>query len=477
MISKYTIMRLLPLMLPKLRTNSFLIFVIVFTPLLNAQETITLTLEKSVDLALRQNPELQIAEKKFLKAKAGVWEAYSTILPQLDAYANLDHAWQIQTSRIPNFIKPMLGPLAGTIPGIDEMPDFVDIAFGLENTLRTGATVTQPLFLGGAGMAGIQAAKASRRASEENLRLQKHSIILESSTAFYSCLLTEELVTVQEEALEQAKANLDVVTKRYNVGTASGFDKMRAEVDVANLEPDVIAARNNYQSALTQLRTILGLDRETQIDISGEFQYQEDEFGNMTLSELQESALSMRPEVKALTEQKYIARKGVTIARSNFLPKLFFQTDYSYLAMRDNLKFGQDDFSTGFSSTLNLQVPLFHGFRNSKQYQKAKLDFKMVMDTEKQLRDGIAAEVEVAYNNLQEAQQKFLSAEKTVALAEEALRLANLMYEEGANTQLDVLSSRLALTRARMSYVTSLFEYQVARYQLRKVTGQLEGVI
>ena len=95
----------------------------------------------------------------------------------------------------------------------------------------------------------------------------------------------------------------------------------------------------------------------------------------------------------------------------------------------------------------------------------------------KQLHDGIAAEVEVAYNNFQEAQQKFLSAQKTVELAEEALRLANLMYDEGASTQLDVLNSRLALTRARMSYATSLFEYEVARYQLRKVTGQLEGVI
>ena len=465
------------LRLSKMNSNFLLCFVIVFTSFLNAQETITLTVEKSVDLALKQNPELQIAEKEVLKAKAGVWETYSTILPQLDVYAKLDHAWEIQTSRIPNFLKPMLAPVASIIPGIDQMPDFVDIAFGLENTLRTGATVTQPLFLGGAGIAGIQAAKASRRASEENLRLQKQTLILESSRAFYSCLLSEELVKVQEEALNEAKANLEVVTKRYNVGTASGFDKMRAEVDAANLEPDVIVARNNYQSALTQLRTIIGLDRKTQIDISGEFQYQEDDFGNMTLSELQESALSMRPEVNVLIEQKYMATKGVTIARSNFLPKLFFQTDYSYLAMRDNLKFTGDDFSKGFTSSLNLQVPLFHGFRNSKQYQKARLDYKMMLDTEKQLRDGIAAEVEVVYNNFQEAQQKFLSAQKTVALAEEALRLANLMYEEGANTQLDVLNSRLALTRARMSYVTSLFEYQVARYQLRKVTGHLEGVI
>jgi outer membrane protein TolC len=188
-------------------------------------------------------------------------------------------------------------------------------------------------------------------------------------------------------------------------------------------------------------------------------------------------ALSDRPEIKAISERKKIAREGVVIARSNFLPKLFFLTDYSYLAMKNDLRFRQDDFSKGFYSAINLQVPLFHGFRSRKQYQKAKIDQKMMLDAEKQLRDAIIAEVEIGYNKFMEAKEKYLSASKTVEMATEALRLANLMYQEGANTQVDVLSSRLALTRARLSYATSLFEYQVARYQLRRAAGKLEGVI
>ena len=149
----------------------------------------------------------------------------------------------------------------------------------------------------------------------------------------------------------------------------------------------------------------------------------------------------------------------------------------AYLAMKNDLRFHQDDFSKGFYSGINLQVPLFHGFRSQKQYQKAKLDQKMMLDTEKQLRDAIIAEVEIAYNKFMEAKEKYLSASKTVEMATEALRLANLMYEEGANTQIDVLSSRLALTEAQMNFVSSLYEYQIARYQLRKVTGLLEGVL
>ena len=91
--------------------------------------------------------------------------------------------------------------------------------------------------------------------------------------------------------------------------------------------------------------------------------------------------------------------------------------------------------------------------------------------------DGLAAEVEIVKNQFHEAKEKYASAKESVSLAEEALRLANLMYEEGASTQLDVLNSQLALTRAKMNSVSSHYEYQMSRYQLRKVTGTLHGIL
>lgn len=454
--------------------SGFVIMVLLIPLTAFAQDIMVLDLERSIDIALKNNPNIKMAEKEVSKARAGVWEAFSNVLPQLDASANFQKAWEIQEQTIPNFIKMMLPP--GT-PGLDQYPDYVQIAFGIENTFRYGATVTQPIFLGGAGVAGIQLASAAKDAAEQSLEDQRQNLIYDAANAFYLCLLSKELVSVQDEAMGQAKANFDNVMKKYNVGMASGFDKMRAEVEVANLQPELITAKNNYQSALTQLKVILGLKRDGVIEVDGKFEYQEDEFGNMVLDDIQKIALKDRPVIRALSEQKYMTKKGVTLARSNFLPKLFFQTDYSYMAMRNDYKFTQDDFSKGFTSAISLQIPLFHGFRSSAQYQKARLDYRKMMDTEKQVYDGISAEAEFSYNKFQEAKQKYLSTKQTVDLATEALRLANMMYQEGVNTQLDVLSSQLALTRAKLSYVNSLYEYQTARYQLRKVTGKLKGVL
>jgi outer membrane protein TolC len=122
-----------------------------------------------------------------------------------------------------------------------------------------------------------------------------------------------------------------------------------------------------------------------------------------------------------------------------------------------------------------VQIPLFQGFESRSRLDQAQLDVRMTDDLERQVRDGIRAEVEISFQKLHEAFRKRDAARKTVELATEALRLANVLYEEGANTQLDVLGSRLALTSAQLSLLSASYEFVLAGYQLRKATGTLSG--
>ncbi len=436
-----------------------------------------LSLEQCVTMALNKNPDLRIAEKEWKKANAGIWESYSALLPSVDGHINYQHAWDIQTNTIPNFLKPMLGPLASMIPELADMPDYVELSFGVANTISYGATLTQPLFLGGAGVAGVRMAYAGAKAAEQNYESKKQGMIYQVTDAFYGCILARKMVEVQEDALAQAESNYDVVSKKYQVGSASGFEKMRSAVEVANLKPAVISAKHQYESALTGLRMLIGLEASEEIFIDGELSYLYDDYADAGLTGLQREALINRPELSALHAQKKLASNGVTIARSQFMPKVFFNTDYSYLGMRNDMRFTKDDYSKGFTSSLTLQMPLFHSFKESKQYQKAQFDYQITKDMEKQLTDAIMAEVEIAFNKLMETREKYQAANESIELAEEAMRLANLTYEEGASTQLDVLSSQLALTQAKMNHASALYEYLMARYMIRKVTGNLHTVI
>lgn len=439
-----------------------------------AEDPTVLTLESSVKLAMANNPAYQMKLKEVQKARAGVVESYSNLLPQINANASLQHAWDIQQTTIPNFIKAMVGPF---FPGVDQMPDFVRLSFGLENTMVYGASLTQPLFLGGAGLAGVRIGHSALRAAEQNLESARQMLIYQTASAFYGCLLAEQVAAVREETLMEAEKNLEVVRKKHEAGAASKFDLMRAEVNLANSRPDAISARNSHQNALTMLKMVLALPMDTEIKIDGQLLYADDDFTAYDLDWYQKLAKEQRPEVRALDQSKAIARQGVVIARSSFLPKIFFQTDYSYMGMRNDLKYVQDDFSKGFTSAVAVQMPLFTGFKSATQYQKARLDYRLMLDTEKQAEDGIAAEVEAAYHKVKEAKEKYLSANETVEMAKEAFRLAGMMYEEGANTQLDVFTAQLGLTSARLNYLSSLYEYQMARYALRRATGKLEQIL
>jgi outer membrane protein TolC len=165
-----------------------------------AQQVRVLTLEETVALALQQNPEIRSAEQEVKKAQAAVWQAYSTILPQINGSAAVRHAWDIQTNTIPNFLKPMLGPLADLIPEISMMPDYVQLSFGLENTFQYGLNLTQPLFLGGAGVARSIWLQPDEKRRSNKYTAIKQNLIYRSSEAFYQVLLAEELVRVQEKA-------------------------------------------------------------------------------------------------------------------------------------------------------------------------------------------------------------------------------------------------------------------------------------
>ncbi|MBN1558958.1 TolC family protein [candidate division KSB1 bacterium] len=451
-----------------------MLFLALIAANLPAQEKLVLTLDGSVELAFRNNPSYQIALKEVDKAKASVVESYSAILPQLNSSAAYQHAWEIQESTIPNFIKLMFPP---DFPGIENMPDYVRISFGLENTITMGAQLTQPLFLGGAGIAGIKMAGAAERAAERNLEKARQDLLYNTANAFYTCLIAREVVRVQEEALQQSQENMEMVRKKYEAGAASKFDLMRAEVNVANTKPSAISARNQAKIALTRLKMILALPIETEIDVDGELVYEEDEFTTMAILDYERMALTARPEVQALQEQKRISRQGIALARSSFLPKLFFATDYSYLGMTNELTIGGVDYSRGFTSAVSFQLPLFTGLKNNKQYQKAKIDYRMMLDMEKSVTDGVTAEVEAVYNTFREAKEKYAAAAENAQLAEETFRLATMMYEEGTNTQLDVFTAQVGLTSARLNYLSSLYEYQLTRYALRKVTGNLKEIL
>ncbi|MFA6744103.1 MAG: TolC family protein, partial [Candidatus Neomarinimicrobiota bacterium] len=359
------------------------------------------------------------------------------------------------------------------VPTFTPQPEYLEMAFGLENVLIAGIQLQQPIYLGGTIRNGYNISKLGYNIAQLQFKSIEQNVLNELTSSYYRVLFTKSTLTVFQEALQSAEQNLEQVNKFYNVGKASNFDLLRAEVQVANTKPFVASAKNNFRLSESGLRMIMGIDESIELNFVEELELYYSELTIKSLEELMEIALISRPEIQMLNDQKSITKKQVSLSKASFLPTVVFGTSYQYQGMRNDLNFNSEDFNKSFNSSISISVPLFSGMKNSAKYQQAKIAVKETEHQAESLINSIKLEVKSAYYTMQEALEKVQTQQKTIEQAKEAQRLAHLMYSEGSSTQLDILNADLAVQQAQMNYQQSLFEYNVALANLKKAINQL----
>ncbi|MGB7294692.1 MAG: TolC family protein [Candidatus Aminicenantales bacterium] len=416
-----------------------------------AEEKITLTLEKSIDLALSQNPFYLASQERVDGAHAKVREAAAQFFPSLNAQGlqNLDE-------------KVFVLEFPSMIPG--GSPQRVAIDFTRDYQLSLSFSV--PLYTGGRLTAGYRSARLNYLSSQESARQTTQETVFNVKRGFYNCLLAEQLVQVTEEALELAEKLLQNVRNMYEVGMASRLDLLRAEVRMANLKPPVIQARNNLALAELSLKTFLGLDVDQPMEVVGDMTYSPVE---VDLEESIARSLANRPEVNQLLYQKQIAGEMVKLAKADYLPTIAISGSYSTWA--DQFNFRKNTWQDFYAFNLVLNIPIFNGLQIPAKVAQSKALIRELEHTERGLLNNIKFEVQSAYLNLNQAKESLLSQEKNVDAAKESVRVAELNYTEGLITITDVGAAQVALSEARINYLRAIYDYVISLAQLEKAMG------
>ncbi len=415
------------------------------------QEKLTLTLEKSIRLALSQNPYHLAAEERLETARAKLREAFAGFLPSLNSEGLHTLTEKLFILELPSFI-----------PG--EPPQ--RIPFDFTKDYQFSLNFSLPLFTSGRLTSGYKQAKYNFRSTEEAVRQSKHITVFNAKKAFYGYLLTKDFVQVAEEAVDVAEKHLENVKSLYRVGMASKFDLLRSEVQVANLKPQLIRARNNLKIAELSLKILLGLDLSQPIEIKGYLTYEP------FVPDLEESvseAMLKRPEISQLRYQKQMAGQGLKLARASNLPSIALSATYNFWA--DQLNFRKDTWQSFYAVNLVFTIPLFNGFATSARVAQSKAMIKELDFTQKGLIDTIKFEVRQAILRLEEAKESLLSQEKNVEQAQESLRIAELNFSEGLATTLDISSAQAALSQAKTNYSQALYDYVMSLAELEKAMG------
>lgn len=416
-----------------------------------SQEKVTLTLEKSVRIALTQNPYHLATEERVDAAASRVREATAGFLPSLNAQGQRTLLEKSMILEFPSFI-----------PG--EPPQEVELDFTRD--YQFSLSLSLPLYTGGRLASSYKQAKYNLESAKEGARQSEHLTVFNAKRAFFGHLLAKEFVLVAEEAVRVAEENLENVKNMYEVGMASKMDLLRSEVRLTNMQPELIAAKNNLRISELNLKTVLGMELSQPVQIEGALRY---EPHDPDLEKCIATALVQRPEMRQFDFQRKVAGEALKLSRAGYFPTLAISGSYSFWA--DKFNFRKDTWSSFYAINLALTIPLFNGFKESAQIAQSKAMIREIELNQKALRDAVELEVRQSVLRLKEAKETLLSQEKNTEQAKESLRITQLNFSEGMATTLDVISAEAAYSQAQVNYSQALYNYVVAVAELDRAMG------
>lgn len=414
------------------------------------KDTLTLTLDKALNIALDENPTMKVAAEEIALKKVASKEAWQNLLPEASLSGSLDH----------------------TIKAAEMKLNDMSFKMGQDgtNTANTGLNIGLPLFAP-AVYRTMSMTKTDIELAVEKSRGSRLDLINQVRKAFYQLMLAQDSYQVMLASYKVAEDNFNVVNAKYQQGTVSEYDKISAEVQLRSLKPNVISTANAVTLAKLQLKVLMGVTADVELKISDNLtNYETTVFANQLKEE--QVGLENNTTMKQLELNMKLLEKSLKIAKTNFMPTLSMSFSYKYQSLYNkNINFFDYNWSNSSNLMFNLSIPLYKASNFTKvksaRIQMRQLDWNRV-DTERQLNMQVTS----YRNNMAASSEQVLSNKETVMQAEKAVTIAGKRYDVGKGTVLELNSSQVSLTQAQLTYNQSIYDYLVAKADLDQVLGK-----
>jgi outer membrane protein TolC len=407
--------------------------------------TVTLSLTDVVFLSLSRNLTLKSAREERAKAQADAFAALSGMLPQVS--------------------------VSGSYVRIDKgaTADFggVKIKLSPEDRYKTELSIQQPIFQGGMAYHGYQAARIVARIADLGVTSAEEQVSFAATVRYYDTLLAKASLGVAEENVDLSREHLTNVQKRLKQGMASRFEELRAKTQVAGMETLVIQAENALKVKRLEVLRVAALPLDMPMNLSGAIISRP---LKVEFNDAYRAAWKNRPDLAAAALGIRAQDRQISALRAGLMPKLygFFNWGWEKPSGKSFIAGAGAGYWNG---GLTLSVPVFDGGATHARLMKAHATRRQAQFRLEDLREEIALEIRKALLNLDDAAKAVESATKNLRLAQEGQRLARVGYENGVNTQLDVLEADNAYVRAMFGRLQALFGHIMAREALRRAMG------
>lgn len=412
-----------------------------------------ITLEQALELARQNSRDLQTALLNLDGARADLREAQAERFPTLSVGTDITH------TDLNPAVEPT-GPFGNPID-VDNNT----------TTLRGDVTLSYDLFTSGGRNASIRAAERAVRLQELQVEVVAEDIRQDVTTAYYDLQQADREILIAQANLEEALTSLRDAEARERAGVGTRFDRLQAEVEVANSQQDLRTSISNQQIARRALADLLSLPFG--FDISAADEVEVAGVWPLTLEESIIAAFRNRAEPEQQLVQREIDQQQRRIARSQTLPQLSVFGRYSFDDLLDETNSTSDNESLSVGAQLTWL--LFDGGASRAAAQGEKIDQQITETAFADALDAIRFEVETAFSQLGANFENIQTAQAAVEVAQESLRLARLRFRAGVGIQSDVITAQSDLTDAELNLVTAILDYNRALVDIQRAVSNLDG--
>jgi outer membrane protein TolC len=445
-----------------------------------------LSLEDALKIALAENVSVQLADLEIEKAGYSKKGTYAQLFPQVNGTGSYQRTIKKQVMYMDgmgggNMFSSMMQPIFDaleaatgqkiTIPEGDSSSGMTSdgIEVGRWNTYSAGVTAAMPL-VNAQLWKSLEVSGQEVELAVEKARSSRLEMVTQVKQAFFGVLLAKEAFDVYKEVYENAVTNFEQTQRRYNAQKASELDLTRSKTAMANAIPNVYNAESSVILALWQLKAVMGVDLDRNIDVKGAL---DDYSGQMLrdLTEHEEASLEYNSTMRQLAIQAEELANAVKIQQYAYLPTLNLSFSYMMNAMTNDFKFNEYKWTPYSFVGLSLNIPIFSGGKRWSDVKVARAQATQLqltrLNTERQLKIAIRQ-----YLTTMETQMKnYESSREAVALAQKAYDISAKSYQVGKNTLTDLNDAQLALTQAQLAQSQAIYNFVVAKSNLEQTLG------
>jgi outer membrane protein TolC len=440
--------------------TAFVISILLLTQSTYGQEpekpaTLELDLATALTIAHDNNPTIKIAELEIERVDYSKREALGNLLPSLSASGQYTNNIMKSVMFMPESFSAMMGG-----------QKYMEI--GYKNSYTATVSAALPLV----NFSLWEQIKSKQNEIDiiiEKSRASKLDMTKQVKDAYFAVLLAKNSLNVLERSINNAKETLKTTKASYEQGVVSEYDYIRAQVQVNNLNPTYISAKNGLDLAILQLKMILSLPTEQEISLKENL---EDFSEKVTEINLNENTAENNSDLRQLDLNIVSLQNSLRLVNSQHLPSLSAFGQYSYLTQADDFKFADYNWVGSAAVGLQLNIPIFNGRTVVNKAKQIKISLQELQLQKEYLKEGIDLQIQAAINSMKAAKEQLEANKDAIKQAERGYEIAKVRYQTGAGTILELNDSELSMTQANLTYQQSLYDYLVAQSNLEKVLGK-----